>query len=77
VALNTHSEKSLHGFVIKGLLRSKGRPGKHGGWSDVSRGAEVPLTTIRNIASGRVANPRIKSLEKLAGYLRANRKRRS
>jgi transcriptional regulator with XRE-family HTH domain len=77
VAVATHPEKSLHGFVMKGLLAAKGKSGKHGGWRDVAEGAGVSFETIRKIASGRIANPRVRNLEKLAGYLRANRRRRS
>jgi transcriptional regulator with XRE-family HTH domain len=67
----------LYGFVLRGLLASKGKPGAKGGWRKVAEDTGVGFTTIRHIVSGRVTNSRVQTLEKLAGYLRANRKRRS
>jgi transcriptional regulator with XRE-family HTH domain len=77
LTLEPPAQKSLLSFVVAGLNRVKGEAGQSGGWRTVALETGVSFETIRKIASGRIANPGIKNLEKLAGYLRANKKVRS
>lgn len=49
-------------FVRRRLAEGKGK------WTDFSRDSGVPYFTIAKIAQGKVANPRIKTVQALADY---------
>lgn len=48
----------------------------HAGWSAVSKGAEVPMRTIKRIGYGETDFPRSDTVGKLAIYFRTKEKRR-
>jgi transcriptional regulator with XRE-family HTH domain len=55
------SEK-LSAFVKRRLNESRGR------WPDVARGSGVPISTVRKIAQGQIADPAVSKVEALAEY---------
>ncbi|PTE02687.1 helix-turn-helix domain-containing protein [Pandoraea apista] len=49
-------------YVLRRLRETKGR------WPDASAGSGVPVSTVRKIAQGQIANPRNDTVEALADY---------
>lgn len=57
---------------VKENLRQLG----HAGWHEVSRGAGVPMRTIKRIGYAETPSPRSDTVGKLAVYFRTREKRR-
>lgn len=49
-------------FVKRRLSETRGR------WPDVARGSGVPISTVRKIAQGQIADPAVSKVEALADY---------
>lgn len=49
-------------FVKRRLDESKGR------WPDVAKGAGIPISTVRKIARGQIADPAVSKVQELADY---------
>jgi hypothetical protein len=49
----------------------------HSGWHEVSKGAKVPMRTIKRIGYRETPSPRSDTVGKLAMYFRTKEKRRS
>jgi transcriptional regulator with XRE-family HTH domain len=56
--------QNIHAQVLEQLQASKGN------WPEVARGSGVSYRTLKKIATGTIASPRVKHLEKLADYFR-------
>jgi transcriptional regulator with XRE-family HTH domain len=56
--------ESMHETVLRGLEETKGN------WPEIARRAGVSYRTLKKIATGEIASPRINNLEKLATYFR-------
>ncbi|WP_175582353.1 hypothetical protein [Cupriavidus metallidurans] len=54
--------EKLSVFVKRRLNESRGR------WPDVARGSGVPISTVRKIAQGQIADPAVSKVEALADY---------
>lgn len=63
--LNRAVEPSLFDYVLAKLKASNGR------WRQIADAADVPYDTLTKVALGRVKNPRIETVQKLADYFRA------
>jgi transcriptional regulator with XRE-family HTH domain len=63
--------ESIHEYVVEQLQAAKGK------WSEVAEESGVPKRTLEKIASRETADPRVKSIEKLANYFRGRRVRRN
>ncbi len=61
--------ESTHDFVLERLEASKGE------WREIAKDSGVPFGTVKRIGYGYTSHPRIDSVEKLARYFRAKRKR--
>jgi len=55
---------SIHEYVIEQLQASKGT------WPKVAKGSKVPKRTLEKIARREIADPGVKTVEKLARYFR-------
>jgi hypothetical protein len=56
--------ESIHEYVVEQLQQSKGQ------WPVVARKSRVPKRTLEKIATRETADPRVKTVEKLAAYFR-------
>lgn len=56
--------ESMHDYVLEQLQSSKGN------WPAVAKKAGVSYRTLKKIATGEIASPRIRNLEKLVEYFR-------
>ncbi|MDE1138164.1 MAG: hypothetical protein PW999_00625 [Paraburkholderia tropica] len=49
-------------FVKRRLAETRGR------WPDVAKGSGVPISTVRKIAQGQIADPAVSKIEALTEY---------
>ncbi|WKZ84194.1 hypothetical protein N5B55_10390 [Ralstonia pickettii] len=54
--------EKMSAYVRRRLNESRGR------WPDVARGSGVPISTVRKIAQGQIADPAVSKVEALADY---------
>ena len=54
--------EKMSAYVKRRLNESRGR------WPDVARGSGVPISTVRKIAQGQIADPAVSKVEALADY---------
>lgn len=64
-------EGSLLAYVVSNLQAFKGR------WPEIAEATDVPLSTLRKVASGSTKAPRIDTLEGLATYFREQEQRKA
>ena len=60
---------NLHEFVVSRLIACRGT------WPVIAEKSGVPLRTLEKIARREVEDPRVSSVQKLADYFDARRKR--
>ena len=59
--------ESVHDYVLGHLQASKGN------WPTIAQESGVSYRTLKKIATGEIASPRVRNLEKLAEYFRERR----